>query len=147
MSRYEHDSFPSFHPQVRLQRTSRLVHAPHPHHGDSRKGLPQDPQRPFGEQLMDRLPKYLHTLWFEELQDLSLNKSKTEPSGSGLVYDDSTPIRIDEQGNGYNIFGKLVEPAFASLGNSNLGNSNENGKDLEHICFDGKETFTEGTGL
>ena len=68
--------------------------------------------------------------------------SKTEPSGSGLVYDDSSPIRIDEQGNGYNIFGKLVEPAFASL-----GNANEKGKDLECICFDGKEAFTEGTTL
>ena len=31
---------------------------------------------------MDRLPKYLHTLWLEELQNLSLNKSKTEPSGT-----------------------------------------------------------------
>lgn len=91
---------------------------------------------------MDRLPKYLHTLWFEELQDLSLNKSKTEPSGSGLVYDDSTPIRIDQKGNGYNIFSELVEPAFASL-----GNANENVKDLERICLDSKETFTEGTGL
>lgn len=91
---------------------------------------------------MDRLPKYLHALWFEELQDLSLNKAKTEPSGSGLFYDDSTPALIDEQGNGYNIFGKLIEPASASL-----GDANENGKDLECICFDGKETFTEGTAL
>lgn len=45
-------------------------------------------------------------------------------------------------GNGYNIFGELVEPAFASL-----GNANENVKDLERICLDSKETFTEGTGL
>ena len=91
---------------------------------------------------MDRLPKYLHTLWFEELQDLSLNKSKTEPSGSGLVYDDSTPIRIDGQGNGYNIFSELVGPAtHTSLG------CLENGKDLECPCFNGKETFTKGTGL
>ena len=91
---------------------------------------------------MDRLPKYLHALWFEELQDLSLNKAQTEPSGSGLFYDDSTPALIDEQWNGYNIFGKLIEPASASL-----GDANENGKDLECICFDGKETFTEGTTL
>lgn len=91
---------------------------------------------------MDRLPKYLHALWFEELQDLSLNKAKTEPSGSGLFYDDSTPALIDEQGNGYNVFGKLIEPASASL-----GDANENGKDLECICFDGKKAFTEGTTL
>lgn len=87
---------------------------------------------------MDRLPKYLHSLWLEKLQDLSLNKAKTEPSGSGLVYDDSTPVLIDEQGSGYNIFGKLIEPASASL-----GDANENGKDPECICFDSKETFTE----
>lgn len=91
---------------------------------------------------MDRLPKYLHRLWFEELKNLSLNKSKTEPSGSGLAYDDSSPIRIDECGNGYNIFGELLTHAVTSL-----GDANENSKNLECICFDGKETFTEGTAL
>lgn len=91
---------------------------------------------------MDMLPKYLHVLWFKELQDLSSNKAKTEPSGSGLAYDNSTPIRIDECGNGHNIFGELDYPAFTSL-----GNANEHRKDLECFCFDGKETFTEGTAL
>lgn len=62
--------------------------------------------------------------------------------GSGLTYDDSTAIIFDQDGNGYNLYGELIAPAtHASLG------CLENGKDLECLCLDGKETFTEGTAL
>lgn len=141
---------------------------------------------------MARLPKYLYTFWFEELEDFSRtetirlsnrniriwanprqatqertflkeNQSLIWPAetdrdgklemataviedtltpGSGLTYDDSTAVIFDLDGNGYNLYGELIEPAtHTSLG------CLENGKDLECPCFDGKETFTEGTGL
>lgn len=116
---------------------------------------------------MNRLHKYLHTLWFEELEGFSHTETirlsnrntriwanpkqatqeqtflkenqslicpaetdrdgklematavieDTLSSGSGLTYDDSTVAIFDLDGNGYNLYGELIEPTtHTSLG-------------------------------